>query len=310
MNEPSLRQLRYFTALAETGHFGQAARACNVSQPALSMQIRQFEELLGVQLVERLPGRVALTQAGIGVLRRAEAILEGTRELLDAAHSARGTLVGELRVGVIPTVGPYLLPRALPALAAHFPRLRLRLRESQTAVLTAELAQGKLDICLVALPIGGAEFEERPLFEDRFVLAVPAGTHEHRNIATLDLIRDRQLLLLEEGHCFRDQALSFCGQASPHMIEGFGATSFATILQMVANGYGVTLLPEMAMASEASGRAGIDVMPFAAPQPSRTIGLLWRRSSPRRADHLALGELLTRVARGEDTATAAPALQE
>lgn len=297
MYDISLRQLRYFQALARNGNFGRAARTCNVTQPALSMQIRQLEESLGVSLVERLPRRIALTLAGEEVLRRADDILARTRELIEFTQQSRGTLVGELNIGIIPTIGPYLLPLALPELARRFPRLKLRLHETRTASLISELIDGRLDLCIVALPIAGRELEEQALFEDRFLLAVPDDDPRARSPqADLGMIEEDRLLLLEEGHCFRDQALSYCAQVNPTLIEGFGATSFATILQMVANGYGITLVPEMAVDSEVLARTGIAVLRFAPPQPYRTIGLLWRRTTARRDDFGAIGEVLQQVA--------------
>ena len=298
MTQFSLRQLRYLQALAQTRHFGRAAQACHVTQPALSVQVRQLEDRLGVALFERLPGRVTLTHAGEEVLRRAEEILTRSQDLKDFARHARGVLVGELSLGIIPTIGPYLLPNLLEQIAVRYPELILRLRETQTAALIDQLSDGRLDAVLAALPVAEGELEELPLFEDRFLLAVPAG-HRLASMAVAELgwVEGERLLLLEEGHCFRDQALSYCAQADPRTIAGFGATSFATILQMVASGYGVTLIPEMAVASEASGRQGIAVLRFAEPQPRRAIGLIWRKSSPRRADFAALGTLLIDIAR-------------
>lgn len=292
----SLRQMQYFQALAAERHFGRAAKRCHVSQPALSMQVRRMEEMLQVKLFERTANGIALTMPGEEILRRCNEILKAARDLGDYARHAHGTLIGGLRLGVIPTIAPYLLPRALPEIAERFPRLELRLRETQTESLLRELAEGRLDIVLAALPLNAADLEEMPLGEDRFMLAVPAG-HRLAGAAQADIgaIDRSRLLLLEEGHCFRDQALSYCAQADPAVIEEFGAASFATILQMVASSYGITLLPEMAVASEAAARAEIAVLPFAAPAPSRTIGLAWRRSSPRKGDFAALGSLLGEV---------------
>ncbi|MDP2620729.1 MAG: LysR substrate-binding domain-containing protein [Hyphomicrobiales bacterium] len=298
MTQFSLRQLRYLQALAHAGHFGRAAQACHVTQPALSMQVRQLEDMLGVELFERAPVRVTLTHAGKEVLRRADEILTKSQDLMDFARHAQGVLVGELKLGIIPTIGPYLLPDALEKIGQLYPELSLRLRETQTSVLIEELVQGQLDVVLAALPVTGGELAEAALFEDRFLLAVPAG-HPLAGRAATDLkcVEGERLLLLEEGHCFRDQALSYCAQADPATTAGFGAASFATILQMVASGYGVTLLPEMAAASEVGGRQGISVLRFAAPQPRRVIGLVWRKSSPRRADFSALGALVVDIAR-------------
>jgi LysR family hydrogen peroxide-inducible transcriptional activator len=293
----SIRQLQYVQALAEHGHFGRAAAACHVSQPALSMQIAKLEEALGVRLFERRRGQAALTAAGRETVARAEDILERTRDLMDFARGARGPLTGELRLGVIPTIAPYLLPDLLPVLAAQYPSLTLKLRESQTAPLLHELSAARLDAIIAALPVATAELKELALFEDRFLLAVPQGhALGAAPQADMSFVDADRLLLLEEGHCFRDQALSYCAQARPEMIEEFGATSFATILQLVADGHGVTLLPEMAVAREVKGRGGITVLPFADPAPRRAIGLVWRRTSPRQADYLALGEVLREVA--------------
>lgn len=306
MTQFSLRQLRYLQALAQTGHFGRAAQACHVTQPALSMQVRQLENMLGVALFERMPGRVILTQAGQEVLRRAEDILTQSQDLMDFARHAQGVLVGELSLGIIPTIAPYLLPDVLSMIAARYPELSLRLRETQTSVLVDELTHGHLDLVLAALPVDGGELEETALFTDRFLLAVPAGHRlAGRKTAELGCVEGERLLLLEEGHCFRDQALSYCAQVDPATTAGFGATSFATILQMVAHGHGVTLLPEMAVESEASERQGIAVLRFAAPEPRRSVGLVWRKSSPRRADFTALGALLADVARDKGWGTAA-----
>ena len=205
----SLRQLRYLESLANTHHFGHAAEACAVSQPALSMQVRQLENMLGVALFERLPGRVNLTQAGQEVLRRAEEILTKSQDLMDFVRHAQGVLVGELSLGIIPTIGPYLLPHALGRIGELYPQLSLRLRETQTSVLVEELTQGHLDVMLAALPVNGSELEELALFEDRFLLAVPADHRlAGRKTAELGCVEGERLLLLEEGHCFRDQALS------------------------------------------------------------------------------------------------------
>lgn len=307
MTQFSLRQLRYLQALAHARHFGRAAEACHVTQPALSMQVRQLEDMLGVALFERVPGRVTLTHAGREVLRRADEILTKSQDLMDFARHARGVLVGELKLGIIPTIGPYLLPHVLERIDKLYPELSLRLRETQTSVLIEELVRGDLDVVLAALPVTGGEIEELALFEDRFLLAVAAGHRlAGRAVADLKCVEGERLLLLEEGHCFRDQALAYCGQADPATTAGFGATSFATVLQMVASGYGVTLLPEMAAASEAGGRKGISVLRFAAPEPRRVVGLIWRRSSPRRADFVALGALLVEIARERGWDVSAP----
>jgi LysR family transcriptional regulator, hydrogen peroxide-inducible genes activator len=289
----TLRQLRYLTALAQHRHFGRAAEACAVSQPALSMQIRELEKDLDVELVERRPGEVALTEIGAEVARRAERLLAAERDLVDFARHRGRLMSGRLRLGVIPTLAPYLLPKILPALQQRYRDLRLELRETQTRVLTEELANGSLDVVLLALPLDEAEFETIKLFDDAFLLAVPADD-PHPEIARVnaDSIDQRRLILLEEGHCLRDQALAYCAEARRDATMSLGATSLATVMQMVANGFGVTLVPSVAVDVEVRDER-IKLLRFAAPEPGRVIGLAWRRSSPRKADFAALGQLIT-----------------
>jgi LysR family transcriptional regulator, hydrogen peroxide-inducible genes activator len=287
----TLRQLRYLASLARHRHFGRAADDCAVTQPALSMQIRELERELGVQLVERRPGDIALTETGLEVAQRAERILAATHDLVDFARH-RDVLSGELRLGIIPTLAPYLLPRVLPRLQSGYPRLHLEVRETLTNVLMSELVAGNLDLVLLALPVEGAEVETLQLFVDPFLLAVPADdpTPRQGRVAMADVDRHR-LILLEEGHCLRDQALAFCAGASGDTPAGLGATSLATVMQMVANNYGVTLLPEVA-AGEDVRDSRVRLLRFAEPQPARTIGLAWRRTSPRKRDFIALGEVI------------------
>ncbi|HEY7664461.1 MAG TPA: LysR substrate-binding domain-containing protein, partial [Xanthobacteraceae bacterium] len=295
----TLRQLRYLSALAEHGHFGRAAEACAVTQPALSMQIREMERLLGAELVERRRGEVALTEIGVEVARRGEQILAASRDLVDLARHAGRILSGRLTLGVIPSLAPYVLPKLLPRLQQRYPDLRLELRETQTKVLVQELMQGTVDLLMLALPVTEAEVETIRLFDDPFLFAVPA--HDPRPKTLRVSARDidpQRLILLEEGHCLRDQALAYCpdsrrdGGGSGSM--GLGATSLTTVMQMVANGYGVTLVPEVAVDVEVrDGR--VKLLRFAPPQPGRTIGLAWRHTSPRKVDFVALGQIATEV---------------
>jgi LysR family hydrogen peroxide-inducible transcriptional activator len=288
----TFRQLRYLAALTEHRHFGRAAQACSVTQPALSMQIRELERLLGVELVERRQGEVALTDVGAEVARRGERLLAGSRDLVDFARHQGRPLTGRLSLGVIPTVGPYLLPKILPVLQSRYPDLRVELRETQTKVLLEELARGGLDVVMLALPVPEAELETLALFEDPFLLAMPAG--EAPPGATCVSARDidqRRLILLEEGHCLRDQALAYCAGARSDDAMGLGATSLTTVMQMVANGYGVTLVPEVAADVEVRDER-VKLLRFAPTQPGRTIGLAWRHTSPRKADFAALGRLV------------------
>src|SRR5262245_24599598 len=289
----TLRHLRYLGALAEHRHFGRAAEACAVTQPALSMQIRDLEKLLGVDLVERRPGDVALTDIGIEVARRGERVLAASRDLMDFARHSGRTLAGRLQLGVIPSLAPYVLPRVLPVLQRRYPELRVELRETQTKVLIDELARGSLDVVMLALPISEDEIETFRLFDDPFWLALPASDPrpETVRVTARDIDQDR-LILLEEGHCLRDQALAFCATAQRESGVSLGATSLATVMQMVANGYGVTLVPRIAADVEVrDGR--VKLLRFASPEPGRTVGLAWRRTSPRKADFVALGQLVT-----------------
>jgi LysR family hydrogen peroxide-inducible transcriptional activator len=287
----TLRQLRYLASLARHLHFGRAAEECAVTQPALSMQIRELEREIGAELVERRPGEIALTDTGVEVAQRAERILAATRDLVDFARH-RDVLSGPLKLGIIPTLAPYVLPRMLPELQRSYPDLRLEMRETQTRLLLEELAGGELDCVMLALPVEGADVETLKLFDDRFLLAVPvAEPFQSRGRVAVDDVDQRRLILLEEGHCLRDQALAFCASKRRDAPAGLGATSLTTVIQMVANGYGVTLLPEVAVDAEAYDDR-VRLLRFAEPQPARSIGLAWRRTSPRKKDFAALAKVM------------------
>jgi LysR family hydrogen peroxide-inducible transcriptional activator len=289
----TLKQLRYLSALASYRHFGRAADACAVTQPALSMQIRDLEKDLGVDLVERRPGDVMLTDTGVEVARRAEQVLAAARDLVDFARHRGRPLTGRLQIGVIPTLAPYVLPKILPVLQSRYPELRVELRETQTKSLIEELHRGTLDVVMLALPLGEPDIETVRLFEDSFVLAVPAGDPrpETARVNARDIDRER-LILLEEGHCLRDQALAYCAGERRDTGLSLGATSLATVMQMVANGYGVTLVPRVAVDVEVRDDR-VKLLRFAAPEPGRIVGLAWRRTSPRKIDFIALGQLVT-----------------
>ncbi|HET7155593.1 MAG TPA: LysR substrate-binding domain-containing protein [Hyphomicrobiaceae bacterium] len=293
----SLKQLRYFEAVARFNHFGRAAEHCAVSQPALSMQIQELEKNLGLQLVERRSKGVRLTVEGKEMALRASRILAEVRDLTDFARQRASLLSGALHLGVIPSVAPYVLPPLLPILRDQYPGLDLHIRETQTQALLQQLLDGTLDLLLLALPVNHPEIETIRLFEDRFLLALPR-THrtQGRVRATADLIKGDRLLLLEEGHCLRDQALTFCQLRQVDSINTFGASSLSTIVQMVANGLGLTLLPEISVALE-TRHADIRVMRFAEPEPSRTLGLAWRSTCSRKRDFVEVGRLITSVAR-------------
>jgi LysR family transcriptional regulator, hydrogen peroxide-inducible genes activator len=286
----TLKQLRYLSALSHHGHFGKAARACAVTQPALSMQIQELEAELGVALVERRPGEVTLTDIGEDVVHRAERVLAGTRDLADFARHRGRLLTGRLQLGVIPSIAPYVLPKILPVLQRRYPDLKVVLRETQTWALIEELTGGSLDAIMLALPADDAEIESIRLFDDPFLLAVPStDNRSERERVSVDDIDMQRLLLLEEGHCLRDQALAFCSSAHPDI--SLGATSLATVMQMVANGYGITLLPRVAVDVELRDER-VKLLRFAEPEPGRTVGLAWRRTSPRKVDFAALGQLI------------------
>jgi LysR family hydrogen peroxide-inducible transcriptional activator len=292
----SLKQLRYFDAVIRTGHFGKAAAQCAVTQPALSMQIQEMEKDLGVPLLERGRNGAIPTEAGREVAGRAARILTEVRDIVDFARRQGETLVGPLHFGVIPSVAPYLLPALLPLIRAKFPDLDLSLRETQTQHLVDELLEGGLDLLLLALPVEHAEVETMKLFNDRFLLAMPKSRRIASRIrATPDLLKQDRLLLLEEGHCLRDQALAFCSLRRVDNIDTFGASNLSTLVQMVANGLGLTLLPQLAVDLE--GRRGdIRLMRFADPEPRRVIGLAWRKSSPRKRHFAELGKLIAQAA--------------
>jgi LysR family hydrogen peroxide-inducible transcriptional activator len=292
----SLKQLRYFDAVVRTGHFGKAAEQCAVTQPALSMQIQEMEKDLGVPLLERARNGVIPTDAGREIASRAGRILTEVRDIVDFARRQSETLAGPLHFGVIPSVAPYLLPALLPLIRNRFPDLDLSLRETQTQHLVDELLDGGLDLLLLALPVEHADVETMKLFTDRFLLAMPKSRRIASRIrATPDLLKQDRLLLLEEGHCLRDQALAFCSLRRVDNIDTFGASNLSTLVQMVANGLGFTLLPQLAVDLE--GRRGdIKLMRFADPEPRRVIGLAWRKSSPRKRHYAELGKLVAQAA--------------
>jgi LysR family hydrogen peroxide-inducible transcriptional activator len=278
----NLRDLRYLVALADERHFGKAAERCFVSQPTLSAQVRKLEEYLGVALVERQPRRVSLTPAGEKIVERARKLLQEADAIVELARSDRDPLAGTLKLALIPTVGPYLLPHVARRLKRSLPRLRLLLYEYQTAPLIDKLRAGEIDMGVLALPIALDGLEAAPLYDEPFTLAVPA---EHplaaRERVRVEDLAGETLLLLEDGHCLRDQALEVCGRVGTHEEQDYRATSLETLRQMVAAGHGVTLLPELAAESPVGSARGLRVKPFVRPAPARTIGAVWRKSSTR-----------------------------
>jgi LysR family hydrogen peroxide-inducible transcriptional activator len=278
MDRLTLRQLRYFEALARHGHFGRAAEACAVSQPALSVQIRDLEAALGAPLFERGPRRVQLTGLGEDFALRVRGILRAVDELGDIARASREGLAGRLRLGVIPTVAPYLLPTLVGRLMRLHAGLDMQVRETLTGRLIQELGDGRLDAAIVALPVSEPSLVEVELFSEAFVLVRPAEA-AGEPAPSGEQLREMRLLLLEEGHCFRDQALSFCSMRPAPPRELLDGSSLSTLVQMVGAGLGVTLIPEMAAPVETRS-ASVCVSRLRGPQPSRTLGMVWRRSSP------------------------------
>jgi LysR family transcriptional regulator, hydrogen peroxide-inducible genes activator len=284
----TLRQLRYFDALARHGHFGRAAEACAISQPALSMQIKEMEAALGGLLLERSARQVSLTRFGEELAGRVRDILRSVDELGDFARASRDRLAGRLRIGLIPTIAPYLLPRIIANLTRMHPELNIQVRETLTPRLIQELAEGRLDTAILALPVSEPSLAEVALFSENFLLVRPRKD-EGTPVPSREMLREMRLLLLEEGHCFRDQALSFCKSQSSRPRELLDANSLSTLVQMVSSGIGVTLIPEMAVPVETRS-ASVSVARFKNPQPSRTIGMVWRKTSPLARQLLQISE--------------------
>jgi LysR family hydrogen peroxide-inducible transcriptional activator len=289
----TLRQLRYFDALAANGHFGRAAAALGVTQPALSVQVQELERALGARLVDRLPGGTRLTSFGSDIAGRSASILAAVRDIEEIGR-ARGKVLGSpLRLGVIPSVAPYLLPNLLSRIGERYPDAAIVIRETVTRALVEEIAAGELDAMVASLPLGDARFEEAAAFDDAFLLAVPAGSaHAARSRAVPGMIAAEELLLLEDGHCLRNQALTVCRAIDPSRLRSFGATSLTTIFHLVAAGQGITLVPEMAADIGIAADPRLKLIRFADPEPHRTIGVAWRRNSPRERDFRAIADLL------------------
>lgn len=289
----TLKQLRYFEALAQQQHFGRAAEVCAISQPALSVQIKDLEQQTGKALFERGARQVRLTAFGEDFATRVRVLLRQADDLGAFAAASRERLAGRFRLGVIPTVAPYLLPGLVPQLSARFPDLELRLRESQTAKLVEELLQGRLDAALVALPIEEPSLTEIPLFAEDFVLVRPSA---QAGQPVPDITELRNILLLEEGHCLRDQALSFCNRPAGFARDDLDGSSLSTLVQMVGAGLGVTVLPEMAVPLE-TRMVDVTCAPFLGVAPGRTIGMVWRRTNPMTQELTEVAEVITDAAR-------------
>jgi len=294
MTNFTLKQLRYFEALARHGRFRLAAEACAISQPALSMQIKELEEELGNDLFERGAREVKLTAFGETFAYRVRDILRAADELAELARASRSRFLAQLRIGIIPTVAPYLLPAIINDLNRTFDGIRIDVRETQTARLIQELMQGGLDVAIVALPVSEPSLTEFTLFREDFVL-VRHRADEGKPVPERDALREMRLLLLEEGHCFREQALSFCRIGPARLREIMEGSSLSTLVQMVGAGIGVTLIPEMAVPVETRS-AQVSIARFPAPAPARTIGMIWRNSTPLAGQLRQIAEAVRRSA--------------
>ncbi|UCI07208.1 hydrogen peroxide-inducible genes activator [Mesorhizobium sp. B1-1-8] len=288
----TVRQMLYFDALAQTLHFGRAAKLAGVSQPALSSQIAEMEQRLNCLLFERGGKTVRMTDEALALLPRIERILADIRDVETTARRGRPAMEGRFRLGIIPTVAPYLLPHVLPAMRRQYPALQLELREAVTASLVEDTSSGRLDAFIAALPLDHPGLVTEELFPDRFFLAVPVGDPAFASppVPPESPALER-LMLLEEGHCLREQALAVCGNVRPVAMASYGATSLTTLLQMVAHGLGVTLVPEMA-ASAAGIMPDLRIVPFQEPMPQRMICLAWRRNKVRQDECVELAKII------------------
>ncbi|WP_420860436.1 LysR substrate-binding domain-containing protein [Algirhabdus cladophorae] len=300
----TLKQLRYFEALADHGHFGRASEACAISQPALSLQIKDLEAAVGQPLFERGARQVYLTSFGQEFAQRAGVILRGAQDLGDWTRAAQDGLMGRLRIGVIPTIAPYLLPRFIAHLTKEHADLDVHIRESQTDRLVQEVTDGKLDAAIVALPISHPALQETPLFTEELCL-VRHAQDAGKPVPDAQAMAEMRVLLLEEGHCFRDQALSFCN-LRPN--DGLDGSSLSTLVQMVGAGMGITFIPQMAVPVETPS-VPVDVVQFAPPAPIRTIGILWRNSQPNMVQMHSVADAVCAAAQSLGLGRSKPALR-
>jgi LysR family hydrogen peroxide-inducible transcriptional activator len=292
----NLKDLKYLVALADTGHFGKAAERTFVSQPTLSAQLKKLEEFLGVKLVERQPKNVQLTEVGKQVVVRARRMLDEGDEIIALAKNNTDPFAGKLKVALIPTIGPYLLPRVMQKIRKALPHLGLMLYEHQTEPLLKRLRDGEIDLGIMALPIAQEGMESRKLYEEAFTVALP-NNHPLAAKTTIRIqdLKNQTLLLLEDGHCLRDQALEVCSRIEIREAEDFRATSLETLRQMVVAGLGITLLPETAVESPFGSQRGLTIRQFTKPAPTRTVGAVWRKSSTRSSAISAVCDVLTDV---------------
>ena len=276
----SLKQLRYLDTLAETGHFGRAAELAGVTQPALSVQIRELEARLGVELVERHPAGARLTAMGVEIAARGAQVLADVREIEDFAKARAGAFSGPLRLGIIPSIAPFLLPRLLPEITARYPAIDLVLRETLTETLMRELVGGDLDLVIASLPLDHPQVDTAEAYTEAFMLVAAHASPANAGPLPLSALADQRVLLLEDGHCLRDQVLNACGTSLGGPKRGGGATNLGTLVELVANGQGVTLVPEM-YAHGISGREErVRTLRFSDPEPNRRVALAWRKTHP------------------------------
>lgn len=289
----SLKQLRYISAVADHKHFSKAAEACHVTQSTLSAAIQELESQLGVVIFERNKKNVLITPLGERLVQQARVVLGGVEDFVSLAKFHDEALSGEIRLGVIPTIGPFLLPHLLADLRAQYPKLKLYLKEELSAQLFQQLQQGQLDLIILAFPYPLPEMETVKLFSDDFLLCLPPG-HKMEKLSHVrqQQLRGEKLLLLEEGHCLRDHALEACKLESADTNLVYQGTSLHTLVQMVANGLGVTLLPDIAVKADIVGDTRLQLKEFSSENVSREIGMAWRKSDPRREDYLLLGEFI------------------
>lgn len=294
MADIKLKDLRYLVAIADTGHFGQAAERCFVSQPTLSAQLKKLEEYLGASLIERQPRKALLTPAGAEIVARARRIVEASDEVVAIAQAHREPLAGRLKIALLPTIGPYLLPVVVPRLRKALPHLELMLYEYQTVTMLERLRAGNIDMGILALPVDLAGLASKRLYDEHFMVAAPA---DHplatRKQVKVDDLEGVTLLLLEDGHCLRDQALDICNRIDVYEKEDYRATSIETLRQMVASGAGLTLMPEFATRGSHAYPKSLVFKPFAKPVPTRSIGAIWRKSSPRTVAIDAVARVIT-----------------
>lgn len=289
---PTLRQLQYLVALRDSGHFGRAAERCFVTQSTLSAALRELESVMGITLVERTSRVVRFTPAGVALTEKARRVLREAEELVDMARAAGQPLAGDLRMGVIPTIAPFLLPTVLPRLRERFPDLKLYLREETSQAACESLQRGQLDCVLLAMPFACGDVDSAPLFDDPLVVAFPPGTNDLPDAVEPDELAPGRLLLLEDGHCLKEHALAACNRPDLRTGSLMLGTSLHTLVQMVDNGLGVTLIPQMAVDAGVLASTGITVRPLRSDSAAREIALIWRRGSPRAEEFQLLAETL------------------